>query len=249
MKTLIFLAVCLITVSAQKRGKESGFVKLITTDITGLNGNGSNSFSVSSESSNSESSSSEHSRKIERQHFYKKSECDHFKSFLKRHKKSYNASANCNDLNDVHAENFKANNLTINEHNKRFEAGNETYFRRISIHSDLDPQEKEEQRMGLIPKATSRNLPVVPVVTNLPVRVDWRSNLGPVKDQGTCGCCWTFAAVAVCDYVSRSAGVTTVCSEQSIMDCVVTSQSHGCAGKTSSLILFAILKYFLFLAV
>lgn len=157
--------------------------------------------------------------------------------------KPYNAFADCNDPNDKRADIFKTNNLTINEHNKRFEAGDETYFRQISINSDLDPQEIQEQRMGLIPKSTSRSLPVVTVVTNLPVRVDWRNYLGPIKDQGYCGRCWTFAAAAVCDYVTRRAGVITDCSEQSLVDCVVTSQSNGCAGKTSLLIIFAILMF------
>lgn len=241
MMSLTFLSVLAVSLTVgMTKGivnRNSGISNIILTNI---NTKKPTTKCLISASSSSESSSSESSKNSKRKHFYSKSECEFFKDFLKHHKKTYIASKNCNDLKDERADIFKANNITINEHNKRFKEGKETYLRHISSHSDLSFEEKQKHRMGLVQKATPRNMPVrSPSLSSLSSKIDWRTGTGlsPIKDQGSkCGACWAFAAASVCDFLARRAGVTSICSEQSLIDCV--SASYGCNGGMSSYILF-----------
>lgn len=61
----------------------------------------------------------------------------------------------------------------------------------------------------------------------LPESFDLRDKMQPVKDQGSCGSCYTFSAVSVLEY---HAGVSI--SEQKIMDCSSSTNgpSYGCDG-------------------
>lgn len=61
----------------------------------------------------------------------------------------------------------------------------------------------------------------------LPESLDLRDKMQPVKDQGQCGSCYTFAGVSVLEY---HAGVSI--SEQKIMDCSSSTNgpSYGCNG-------------------
>lgn len=61
----------------------------------------------------------------------------------------------------------------------------------------------------------------------LPDTLDLRDKMQPVKDQGDCGSCYTFAGVSVLEY---HAGVSI--SEQKIMDCSSSTNgpSYGCDG-------------------
>lgn len=52
--------------------------------------------------------------------------------------------------------------------------------------------------------------------------VDWRSKMGPVKNQGTCGSCWAFAAIDVVDFQTGSSH-----SEQQVLDCSGTGSCNG----------------------
>jgi cathepsin L len=77
------------------------------------------------------------------------------------------------------------------------------------------------------------------VDVDAPTSIDWTSNNGnfvtPVKNQGSCGSCWSFATTGVIE--SRTAiskgqtgsSITTL-SEQQLMDCSVSYGNHGCNG-------------------
>ena len=52
--------------------------------------------------------------------------------------------------------------------------------------------------------------------------VDWRSKMGPVKNQGRCGSCWAFAAIDVVDFQTGSSH-----SEQQLLDCSGTGSCDG----------------------
>jgi len=76
--------------------------------------------------------------------------------------------------------------------------------------------------------------------TSLPVYEDYSDSLkgevgekqwtvSPVKNQGSCGSCWAFGAVAGMEGTAKiKLGSTTVLSEQQVMDC--TSGSGACSG-------------------
>jgi len=77
------------------------------------------------------------------------------------------------------------------------------------------------------PDATDRIRPLVA----LPDAVDWRPTLGPARDQGECGSCWAFAAVAGLEHaVYQSSGVHVDLSEQHLVDCSWLYGNRGCQG-------------------
>lgn len=76
----------------------------------------------------------------------------------------------------------------------------------------------------------------------VPTAVDWRSKgiVTSVKDQASCGSCWTFAAAeALESQWAKRTGNLTVLSEQQILDCTPNPQQcgggGGCEGGTAEL--------------
>ncbi|KAK7407047.1 hypothetical protein VNO78_08687 [Psophocarpus tetragonolobus] len=70
-------------------------------------------------------------------------------------------------------------------------------------------------------------------VTALPSTVDWRQKgaVTPVKDQGQCGCCWAFSAVAATEGIhALTAGKLISLSEQELVDCDTKGMDQGCEG-------------------
>jgi len=80
------------------------------------------------------------------------------------------------------------------------------------------------------------------VLKALPKSVDWRTSgvVTPVKDQGRCGSCWTFAAAETIESIYALAkGELVELSEQNILDCTPNPQhcggTGGCSGGTAEL--------------
>jgi C1A family cysteine protease len=81
----------------------------------------------------------------------------------------------------------------------------------------------DNARMAILPRATA------------PASIDWRNINGKsyvqaVKNQGSCGSCWSFASVAAIESYAALANGGTVpnLSEQNLVDC--TYRSDGCDG-------------------
>uniref|UniRef100_A0A0E0MEC8 Uncharacterized protein n=1 Tax=Oryza punctata TaxID=4537 RepID=A0A0E0MEC8_ORYPU len=69
-------------------------------------------------------------------------------------------------------------------------------------------------------------------VKNLPPAVDWRERgaVTGIKDQGQCGSCWAFSAVAAVEGVNKiKTGTLVSLSEQELVDCD-TGDNQGCDG-------------------
>ncbi|WVZ78824.1 hypothetical protein U9M48_026474 [Paspalum notatum var. saurae] len=65
----------------------------------------------------------------------------------------------------------------------------------------------------------------------VPAAVDWRNSgaVTPVKDQGSCGGCWAFSAVAAMEGINKIVtGKLVSLSEQELVDC--DTRSGGCGG-------------------
>ncbi|CAN4084189.1 unnamed protein product [Withania somnifera] len=65
-----------------------------------------------------------------------------------------------------------------------------------------------------------------------PATMDWRKKgaVTGVKDQGQCGCCWAFSAVAATEGINKiNTGKLISLSEQELVDCD-TSSDMGCEG-------------------
>ncbi|KAJ0446756.1 putative fruit bromelain [Helianthus annuus] len=70
-------------------------------------------------------------------------------------------------------------------------------------------------------------------VTTVPSSMDWRKKgaVTPVKDQGQCGCCWAFSAVAAMEGITQlKTGKLVSLSEQELVDCDTSGVDQGCEG-------------------
>ncbi|XP_057947928.1 senescence-specific cysteine protease SAG39 [Malania oleifera] len=70
-------------------------------------------------------------------------------------------------------------------------------------------------------------------VTAVPESMDWRKKgaVTPIKNQGQCGCCWAFSAVAAMEGITQlKTGKLTSLSEQELVDCDVNGGDYGCEG-------------------
>lgn len=70
-------------------------------------------------------------------------------------------------------------------------------------------------------------------ISAVPATIDWRKKgaVTAVKDQGQCGCCWAFSAVAAMEGINQITTKTLVSlSEQELVDCDTSGEDQGCNG-------------------
>ena len=85
---------------------------------------------------------------------------------------------------------------------------------------------------------TLQTLPQTPEVAtgdySFPASIDYRATgtVGPVKDQGACGSCWSFSTIGVLEGNERAQNYNDVLSEQQIVDCTSSpnGDNAGCNG-------------------
>ncbi|XP_047093666.1 senescence-specific cysteine protease SAG39-like [Lolium rigidum] len=136
----------------------------------------------------------------------------------------------------------KAQRFEIFKDNARFiesfNAGGRKFWLNINQFADLSNDEFKATKTnkGFIPNKVK-----VPTgfryenmsLDALPATVDWRTKgaVTPVKDQGQCGCCWAFSAVAATEGIVKiSTGTLISLSEQELVDCDVHGEDQGCEG-------------------
>ena len=154
---------------------------------------------------------------------------DGFAAWRHHHNKVYLTSAE----EAAARRNFAVNDALINNHNSKdssFELGHNAY-------SDQDLASLASRRNGFVASAAelggARRQHVPRSHATLPSAVDWASAgaVSPVKDQGTCGSCWSFAATGAIEaslFVDR--GVSTSLSEEQLIDCDKGAPQDGCKG-------------------
>lgn len=114
---------------------------------------------------------------------------------------------------------------------------------RLAVNNFTDLSQDEYHRLynGFIERNTARssgqeelmlNLTEAQLRQSLPRMVDWTQQgvVTPVKNQGSCGSCWTFSAVAAIEsHLAIQTGQLQSLSEQNLLDCAVYG-NNGCAG-------------------
>jgi len=150
-------------------------------------------------------------------------------------KKDYNKTYK--DANDeqVHMAAYTTAQQVIQKHNAEYAKGLHTFNMAINELADLTPEEYKARNgfrhpgtMGNAGTSPSHN---VKKRQSLPSSLDWRQYgmVTPVKNQGGCGSCWAFAAIAALEgrhmYTARQ---LVSLSEQNLIDC--DTQDGACGG-------------------
>uniref|UniRef100_A0A7N0TPA8 Uncharacterized protein n=1 Tax=Kalanchoe fedtschenkoi TaxID=63787 RepID=A0A7N0TPA8_KALFE len=118
---------------------------------------------------------------------------------------------------------FKANAEYIDAFNR---AGGSSYSLGINKFADMTSQEFRALNGYRRPRSSAETTPFkYENVTDVRSSVDWRKKgaVTPVKNQGRCGCCWAFSAVATIEGITKlKIGELISLSEQEL--------DHGCRG-------------------
>ena len=99
--------------------------------------------------------------------------------------------------------------------------------------SDMTPEEFEAKYMGYVPSSAPRDVELLSDGLTQAQSVDWRTKgiVNPVKNQGQCGSCWAFSAVAAIEgAMAQSTGKLDNYAEQQLVDCSKLYGNHGCNG-------------------
>lgn len=116
-------------------------------------------------------------------------------------------------------------------------AGNRRYKLSINEFADQTNEEFKASRNGYNMSSRPRSSEITSFryenVAAVPSSMDWRKKgaVTPIKDQGECGCCWAFSAVAAMEGVTQlKTGKLISLSEQELVDCDTSGEDQGCGG-------------------
>ncbi len=150
-----------------------------------------------------------------------------FLNYTHHYNKSYSGTAEFWYRYNIFADNLD----TIHFHNTK---KNSTYRLGINHFTDLTRDEFKTKYLSGIPRKqhpTYFTKPYIYKNRNIPDSIDWRSKglVTNIKNQGECGSCWAFSAIAALEgqHAKRTGHLVSL-SEQNLVDCVTTC--YGCGG-------------------
>jgi len=127
---------------------------------------------------------------------------------------------------------YEANVVEIDELN----ALNTTAVYGVNQFSGMSNEEFQAVYLGEREEMDNSSFPMLyhDSEAKLASSIDWvaRGGVTPVKDQGHCGSCWTFGAMAVVEAVNKvHTGSDTILAEQQLLDC---SGKGSCSGGSTT---------------
>ncbi|XVF36036.1 hypothetical protein REPUB_Repub19eG0023800 [Reevesia pubescens] len=130
---------------------------------------------------------------------------------------------------------FEDNYAFVSQHNDM--ANSSSYTLALNAFADLTHHEFKASRLGLSAAVAAidfkqPNLQEPGLVRDIPDSLDWRKNgaVTQVKDQGSCGACWSFSATGAIEAINKIVtGSLVSLSEQELVDCD-RSYNTGCEG-------------------
>lgn len=143
-----------------------------------------------------------------------------------------------NEQTKIYMANLKKSVIAVNEHNDKDGADYKQGFNEFSI---MDDDQKLEHLglniTGLImakreflemERLSKRD--VLDFVARQDDTVDYTAKLPAIKNQGSCGSCWTFGAAAAFEYqLNRNYNTPLAISEEQLLDCTYPTR-NGCNG-------------------
>ncbi|KAK2392579.1 low-temperature-induced cysteine proteinase [Trifolium repens] len=157
-----------------------------------------------------------------------------FQDWCKQHGKTYPSQEQKRYRFKV----FEDNYAFITQHNQM---ENSSYTLSLNAFADLTHHEFKTTRLGLPPSSLlkfkferfqNHQSDDDNVVLQVPSEIDWRNSgaVTSVKDQGSCGACWSFSATGAIEGINKiMTGSLVSLSEQELVDCDTTYNS-GCDG-------------------
>ncbi|XP_010458294.1 PREDICTED: low-temperature-induced cysteine proteinase-like [Camelina sativa] len=154
-----------------------------------------------------------------------------FDGWCQRHGKTYGSEEERQHRVQI----FKDNHDFVTKHNL---IANATYSLSLNAFADLTHSEFKTSRFGLsvsapsLVMARSSKGKSLGGTVKVPDSVDWRKNgaVTNVKDQGSCGACWSFSATGAMEGINKIVtGDLISLSEQELIDCD-KSYNDGCNG-------------------
>jgi len=141
---------------------------------------------------------------------------DYQKSYLKEGEEEYRKAI------------FLRNLVKIEEHN-----ANPKNTHTLGINQFTDLTDAEFQAIYLTLQVPNRNVEVLDDSQNsINGDIDWQATgkVSGVKNQGSCGSCWAFSAIAALESAYLIAGTDVLLSEQELVDCSRSYGNQGCNG-------------------
>jgi len=149
-------------------------------------------------------------------------------NFKATHNKAYEPHEEQQRLNA-----YLENSLDIENHNERFAKGLETYSRGHNHLTDMTNEEYQRTMLGGLPMEMPENVTTYQMqpMATMPSGCDWRHTTPVVKNQGSCGSCYTFAAIGSLEgQWARKHNQVLDLSEQNLLDCTGALGNMGCNG-------------------
>lgn len=129
---------------------------------------------------------------------------------------------------------WKDNMAMIDHHNKRADAGHETFWMEINHLGDMTREEIVATFNGYkMHHRNSTNVFKPSPGFKAAGEVDWRTKgaVTPVKNQGQCGSCWAFSTTGSLEgqHFLKDGRLVSL-SEQNLIDCSKAEGNNGCKG-------------------